>query len=102
MLVVVFAVGGVLVAIVNEVDVVIVLHGLVAAVLAVGVLNGGVLSDGLVLVVVVLVQSVVMSVVHVIGVVIVPDCLVAAVSAVLVVGDGVLGVNLDGAHDASS
>ena len=73
MLVVVLAVGCVLVA-VHEVNMIVVLHCLMAAVGAVGVVGDGVLRDGFVLVVVV---------------------------TVLVFNDGVLGVNFGGAHGAT-
>jgi len=97
-LVVVTGVLRVLVAVVHIIDVVIVLHGFVAARGAVLVFVGGVLSDGLVLVVVVIVQGMMVDAVHVVDVVIMLHGFVPAIGAVLVLGDGVLGVRLDGAH----
>ena len=101
MLVVVIAMDGVAMAIVHVVDVVAVLHGVVTAVVAVGVVSRGVLGDFLMLVIVILVRGVAMAVVQVIDVVAVLHLLMAAIGAVGVVGLGVLSrVVLDG-HENS-
>lgn len=102
MLVVVIAVHGVLMTVVQVVDVVTMRHGFVAALLAVSVLVGGVLRNRVVLVVVVLVQRVAVVVVQVIDVIAVRHGLMAAVVTVLVLGGAVMnGVNVRGAHDGS-
>lgn len=102
MLVVVIAVHGVLMTVVQVVDVVTMRHGFVAALLAVSVLLGGVLRNRVVLVVVVLVQCVAVVVVQVVDVIAVRHGLMAAVVTVLVLGGAVMnGVNVRGAHDGS-
>ena len=93
---------GVLVAIVDVVDVVTVRHRFVPAVGAMRMVLDGVLGDGLMLVVVVLVGGVTMAVVQVVDMIVVPDRLMAAVLAMGVLGDGVFGGDMGiGAHDAS-
>ncbi|MFT3942274.1 MAG: hypothetical protein QM705_00420 [Ancrocorticia sp.] len=101
MLVVVIAVGGVLVSIVDVVHVVAMLNSLVAAILAVGVLVNGVLSNCLMLVVVIAMQCMVMGSVDVVHVVAVLNSFMAAAFAVGVLVNGVLCVNVSGAHDYS-
>ena len=79
---------------------VVVLDGLVATALAVGVFGDGVLRDRLVLVVVIAVQGVTVGPVQVVDVVVVLDGLVATALAVGVLGQGVLG--MDVGHESPS
>lgn len=95
-LVVVVAVRGVLVAVVDVVGVVAVLDAVVAAGGTVLVFGHRVLRDAFVLVIVIAVQRVAVGAVDVVGVVAVLDGLVAAIGTVLVFGDCVLGMQVGG------
>lgn len=92
MFVVVVGVNRVSMAVVHVVDVIAVLDGFVTAVVAVGVLLGGVLGNRVVLIVMVAVRGVPVVVVQVVDVIAVLDGQVAAVVAVGVFGRGVLGM----------
>lgn len=91
-LVIMGAVKSMAMSVMNVVDVVTVLDGLMSTVFAVGVFFDAVLSNGAVLVVMVAMKGVVVVAVDVVDVVTVLDCFVSAVFAVLVLSDGVFGV----------
>ena len=100
-LVVVVAMLGVAVPVMDVIDVVPVLNGLMAAALAVGVLGHGVLGDVLMVVVVIAVPCVAVPVMDVIDVVPVLNGLMAAAFSMGVLGHGVVSVGVGSAHSFS-
>ena len=100
-LVVVVAMLGVAVPVMDVIDVVPVLNGLMAATLTVGVLGHRVLGDLLMVVVVVAVQGVAVPVMDVIDVVPVLNGLMAATLSMGVLGHRVVSVGVVSAHSFS-
>ena len=97
-LVVVVAMLGVAVPVMDVIDVVPVLNGLMAATLAVGVLGHRVLGDVLMVVVVVAMPGVAVPVMDVIDVVPVLNGLMATAFSMGVLGHGVVSVGVGSAH----
>lgn len=95
-------VGRVPVTVVEIIDMISVLDGVVSAIGPVRVLVRPVLGDRLVLVVVIPVQCMTVGAVHVVHVITVLDGLMTASVAMLMFGDGVLRVNIVVAHAKSS